>query len=270
MFFRSQPRTPPWAGGVAITGASSGIGAALAEACARRGAGALYLCGRDRARLAEVAAACRAAGAARVQADAVDVTDAAAVAAWLAACDAEVPLTLVFANAGRGTGRESAANVRATFETNLMGVVNTVLPAIDLFRARRAPGQIVLTASISGYPPLMGCPSYSGTKAAVKNWGLALRGFLKQEGIRVNVLCPGFVRSRITARNTCPMPFFMEAPRAARIILDHVARNTGLIAFPWPMRLAVWVLALLPWRLAEALGAALPAKDADNSQRITL
>ena len=255
---------------ILITGASSGIGAAVALECARRGAKALFLCGRDAGRLEAVAADCRAAGVETVRADVVDVTDAQATADWLAACDGVAPLDLVFANAGRGTGRESAENVRATFALNVGGVVNTVLPAIELFRARRAGGQIAITASIAGYAPLPGCPSYAATKAGMKSWGLSLRGFLRPEGIKVNVVCPGFVRSRLTDRNTCPMPFFMEAPKAARIIVDRVARNVGLIAFPWPMRLAVWSLSLLPWRLSEFIGSLLPAKNADNAQGITL
>ena len=99
----------------------------------------------------------------------------------------------------------------------------------------------------------------------MKNWGLSLRGLLRREGIRVNVVCPGFVRSRITDANTCPMPFFMEADKAARIILDRVERNVGLIAFPWPMRLGAWFLAALPWRLAEAIATRLPEKNGDNA-----
>ena len=255
---------------ILITGASSGIGAAVAEECARRGAKAMFLCGRDAGRLADVAERCREAGAAEVRADVVDVTDSKATEDWIAACDAAAPLGLVFANAGRGTGRESAENVRATFALNVGGVVNTVLPAIERFRARKAGGQIAITASIAGYAPLPGCPSYAATKACVKSWGLSLRGFLRPEGIKVNVICPGFVRSRLTDCNTCPMPFFMEAPKAARIIVDGVARNVGLIAFPWPMRLAVWGMSLLPWRISEAVGALLPAKNADNTQGITL
>jgi len=261
----------PYAGkAVLITGASSGIGAALAVEFARRGTAVLFLCGRDRARLDETAAACRAAGAARVRADSLDVTDAAATEAWIRACEAESPLGLVFANAGRGTGRETAENVRATFALNFGGVANTVLPAIEIFRARGEGGQIAITASIAGYAPLPGCPSYAATKAGVKAWGLSLRGFLRREGIRVNVVCPGFVRSRLTDKNTCPMPFFMEAPKAARIIVARLARNTGLIAFPWPMRLAVWFLSILPWRLSEAVGSLLPEKNGDNSNGITL
>lgn len=255
---------------ILITGASSGIGEAIAVECARRGAKTLFLCGRDAPRLAAVADACRAAGAETVKADVVDVTDAQATASWIAKCDSTAPLELVFANAGRGTGRETPENVRATFALNVGGVVNTVLPAIECFRARKTGGQIAITASIAGYAPLHGCPSYAATKAGMKSWGLSLRGFLRAEGIKVNVICPGFVRSRLTDRNTCPMPFFMEAPKAARIILDRMARNVGLIAFPWPMRLGVWLLSLLPWRLAECIAALLPEKNADNSQGITL
>jgi len=243
----------------AITGASSGIGAALAEAAAKRG-DRLSLCGRDRARLDAVAERCRALGA-TVRADVLDVTDEAATRQWLESCDADAPLDRVFANAGVSTGEETEENARRTFAVNVGGTVNTVLPAIEIFR-RRAPrgGQVVITSSIAGYGPLKSCPSYSATKSCVKTWGLSLRAALANEGIRVSVVCPGFVRSRITDRNTCPMPFFMEAPKAAEVILRRSARNAGLIAFPWPMRLASWGLSVLPHRLNELLGRFLPKK----------
>jgi short-subunit dehydrogenase len=251
---------------VLITGASSGIGEALARACAARG-DRLFLCGRDRARLEAVADACRAAGA-TVRADVVDVADEGAMRGWIASCDAESPLGRVFANAGVGTGVEDEANVRRTFATNVGGVVNTVLPAVEAFRRRGAGGQVVITSSIAGYGPLESCPSYSATKACVRTWGLALRGMLRPEGIGVSVVCPGFVRSRITDRNTCPMPFFMEADRAARIILGRADRNVGLIAFPWPMRLATWALSALPFRLNEWVNRLLPAKVAAGRPKV--
>lgn len=94
----------------------------------------------------------------------------------------------------------------------------------------------------------------------MKTWALALRGMLKKEGIWVSAICPGFVRSGITARNTCPMPFFMEADEAARIILKHADKNTGLIAFPWQMRLATWLLSILPFRVNEIINTLLPEK----------
>lgn len=246
---------------VLITGASSGIGEAVAVECARRGAKRIFACGRDAARLGAVADRCRALGA-TVDARTVDVADESAMREWIRECDASSPIEVVYANAGIGTGREDEANVRRTFAVNVGGCLNTVLPAVECFR-KRGDGrrQVVITASIAGYAPLSTCPSYAGSKAAVKNWGLSLRGMLAREGIRVNVVCPGFVRSRITDRNTCPMPFFMEADKAARIIVGRVERNVGLIAFPWPMRLATWLLSAMPWRLAEFVAGMLPEKS---------
>lgn len=236
-----------------ITGASSGIGEALAYASASRG-DSLYLCGRDAARLEAVASTCRAKGAPRVSAAVLDVADARAVETWLKAIDG--PIDRVFANAGVSTGEETERNVRNTFAINVGGCVNTVLPAIEL-----KAHHIILTASIAGYGPLKACPSYSATKACVKTWGLSLRGYLAPKGIKVSVVCPGFVRSRITDRNTCPMPFFMEADEAAEVILRRVERNVGLIAFPWPMRFATWFLASLPYRINELINTLLPKKS---------
>ena len=236
-----------------ITGASSGIGEALAIASAKRG-DRLFLCGRDKTRLDGVAERCRNLGA-TVTADVVDVADENAARRWIESCDDLSHLDRVFANAGVATGEESEENVRRTFAINVGGTVNTVMPAI----ARKA-GHIILTASIAGYGPLKSCPSYSATKSCVKTWGLSLRGMLAPKGIKVSVICPGFVRSRITDKNTCPMPFFMEAPAAAELILRRVDSNVGLIAFPWPMRFATWLLASLPFRLNEFINRFLPKK----------
>lgn len=248
---------------VLITGASSGIGEALALACAERG-DTLFFCGRDQGRLDDVAARCRAAGAAGVHAERLDVTDEQVMRDWLLRCDAIAPLERVFSNAGVGTGIEDERNVRATWAINVGGSLNVVLPAIDIFRngQPRRRRQILITASIAGYGPLSSCPAYSGSKAAMKTWALALRGMLRPEGIQVSAICPGFVRSRITDRNTCPMPFFLEADKAARIILRRADRNVGLIAFPWPMRLATWLLSILPFRVNELINALLPEKTA--------
>lgn len=256
-----------YADNILITGASSGIGEALALECARRGAKRLFLCGRDAGRLEGVAVRCRAEGA-DVRAEVLDVADEAAVRAWVNACDAQAPLELVFSNAGIGTGVEDEANIRRTFATNVTGNLNVVLPTLARFRAApkgRARRQVVITASLAGYAPLSTCPAYAATKAAMKAWALSFRRPLAREGIRMNVVCPGFIRSRITDRNTCPMPFFMEADRAARIILDRVDRNVGLIAFPWPMRLATWFLSICPWWLAAFISGILPEKNADAS-----
>lgn len=270
MFSGKRPET------VLITGASSGVGEALAIECARRGVSNIFICGRNSERLAAVVKRCKeeAHDAAVIDGRVVDVTDAAATREWIEACDRVAPLEVVFSNAGIGTGIENEENIRKTFATNVGGGLNVILPAIELFRRNPvgADGkprrrQIVITASIAGYAPLSTCPSYAGTKAAMKSWGLSMRGMLKREGIWVNVVCPGFIRSRITDRNTCPMPFFMEADRAARIILDRVDRNIGLIAFPWPMRFGVWLLSVFPWRLSEAISGLFPEKTSSGKCR---
>jgi len=249
-----------------ITGASSGIGEALALECARRG-DSLFICGRNALRLAAVEARCRALlpDWAFVHAKVLDITDLDATAAWLRECDAAAPLERVFSNAGIATGSETDTNVRATFATNVTANMNVVLVALELMRRRKAANpachaQILITASIAGYSALPTCPAYSATKSCMKTWALALRGMLGREGIMVSAICPGFVRSRITDRNTCPMPFFMEADKAARIILRRAARNAGLIAFPWPMRLAAWLLSCAPQCIAEFISRALPPK----------
>ena len=229
-----------------ITGSSSGIGEALAVECAKEGGATLFLCGRDAARLAGVAERCRTLGAS-VHARVLDVTRREDVRAWLEECETISPPERVFSNAGIGTGEETEENVRRSFAVNIGGNLNVVLPMIDLMRKRpQGMKHIIITSSIAGYAPLKACPAYSAEKACLKTWGLALRGRLKKDGIKVSVVAPGFVRSRITDRNTCPMPFFMEADKAARIILRRVERNVALIAFPWPMRFAVWLASLLP------------------------
>ncbi len=249
---------------VLITGATSGIGEALALEYATRGAKNIFICGRDEARLADVAKRCSLENVA-VHPSILDVTDEVAVRSWILACDALAPLDLVVANAGIGSADETEAAIRRLFDTNVVGVINTVFPALDVFSDETTVGlrkrrQIAIVSSITGYHGLPSCPAYSASKACVKAWGAGLRGRYSREGIWVNVICPGFVRSRITDRNTCPMPFFMEAGKAARIIARRLERNVGLITFPWQMRFAIWFISMLPDCISMAIFERLPEK----------
>jgi short-subunit dehydrogenase len=246
---------------ILITGASSGIGRVLALRYARPGA-RLALSGRDSARLAEVHAACVAKGA-DVAAETIDVADRTAMEAWIARADAARPLDLVVANAGisasTGGGGETEDQARAIFAVNFEGVVNTVWPALRALRPRRA-GQIAIVASLAGYRGLPGAPAYAASKAAVKAWGEGLRGWLKPEGISVNVVCPGFVTTRMTAQNRFPMPFLMSAEQAAAIIARGLARDRARISFPWPTAFLTWLFAALPPAWTDPLFARLPRK----------
>lgn len=248
---------------ILITGASSGLGAALAAEYAGPDR-MLTLGGRNAERLGAVAAACRKQGA-DVHAEAVDVEDKDAVRDWIERADARTPLDLVIANAGisagTGGGGESETQARDIFATNMAGVLNTLHPALDLMRIRRK-GQLAIVSSIAGYRGMPGAPAYSASKAAALAYGEALRGDLKREGIGVSVICPGFVKTPMTDLNPFPMPFLMPAEKAARIIRRGLIRNRALITFPWPMRLAAWWMRVLPSGVVTYLLSGLPEKSA--------
>ena len=248
---------------VLISGASSGIGEALANYYAENGAEYLFICGRNAERLEKVKSECAQKGA-QVFAEVLDVADRSAVERWVKQSNETAPLNLVIANAGTGTANETSDSILRTFDTNVNGVVNTVLPALEAFKSRSEQDDddkvVAIVSSMAGYHGLPTCPAYSASKACVKAWGEALRPVLKRDGIQVNVICPGFVRSRITDQNTCPMPFFMEAPKAAEIIASGIEKNKGIIAFPWPLRLAVWLVSILPNCVSDFIYGKLPPK----------
>ena len=247
---------------ILLTGASSGIGEALALYYAsQKETENIFICGRNEQRLMAVKKACEQKGKAVIHAKVLDIADKSATEKWVTEAEKTAHLNLVFANAGVATLEETPENIYNTFNINVFGVLNTITPAIEFYKKRKDKDKIIaITASIAGYHGLPTCPSYSATKACVKAYGEALRGALLSDHIQVNVICPGFVKSRITDKNTCPMPFFMSAEKAAQIIAERIDQNVGLIAFPWPMRLGVWALSILPNRLSDFIYAKLPHK----------
>ena len=248
---------------ILITGASSGIGEALARRYARGGR-QLFLGGRNEERLEGVAAACRSAGAG-VEAKVQDVTDRNAMATWIAACDAVAPLDLAIANAGisAGTGGdegETEAQARKIFAVNLDGTLNTLFPAIERMRPRRR-GQVAVMSSLAAFRGFPGAPAYCASKAAVRVWAESLRPELAREGIGVSVICPGFVESRMTAVNDFHMPLLMSAEKAAGIVERGLERGKARIAFPLRLYAGVWLLAALPPGWTDAAMNRLPKKS---------
>jgi short-subunit dehydrogenase len=225
-----------------ITGASSGIGAALARRLARPDR-RLTLLGRDTARLRAVAAGC----SGTTETISVDVTDAAAMAAVIDSAFATAPVDLVVANAGISGG-----DAQTLMAINVQGVVNTVEPAIPHWRAQ-GQGQLALMSSLASFRGLPNAPAYCASKAAVRLYGEGLRGKLGRIGIRVSVLCPGFIATPLTANNPFPMPFLLTAEAAAERIVRGLAQNRARIAFPrrlyWPTLLG----SLLPQALTDPL-----------------
>jgi len=252
---------------ILITGASSGIGEALALEYADRGV-FLALSGRDGKRLAAVGRKCKAKGA-EVEIKTLDVTDVEAMASWIADIAAKRPLDLAIANAGisagTGGGGESEEQARQVFSINLGGVLNTVFPTIKIMQAQSDTrdgkrGQIALMSSLAAFRGFPGAPAYCASKAAVKVHGEALRGELHHYGIGVTVICPGYVRSRLTEKNKFPMPLLMDSERAARIIRRGLARNRARIAFPWRMYFLAWLFSTLTPGLLDPLLRRLPKK----------
>lgn len=254
---------------ILITGASSGIGAALACHYARASV-TLDLAGRDPARLAAVAEACRARGAV-VAMQLLDVVERDSVAAWIAAAEARAPVDLVIANAGisGGTGgvrvedglAESRAQMDAILEANVQGLVNSVTPALRAMAAR-GRGQVALMSSLASFRGFPGAPAYCASKAWVRVWAEGLRPEYAARGVAVNVICPGYVRSAMTDRNDFPMPFLLEADRAAAIIADGLARNRACIVFPRPLYWILRLFAALPEPLLDRIMRRLPRKAA--------
>ena len=246
---------------ILITGASSGIGEALALEYATEGV-TMVLVGRDLDRLDSVAAKCRDAGA-EVRLATIDVTEGTFFAQWLEGVDSMTPVDLVIANAGisGGTsgGGEPDEQVRRIFAVNVDGVFNTVHPLIPRMAERRR-GQIAVMSSLAAFRGFPGAPAYCASKAAIKSYGESLRGSLSADGIEVSVICPGFIKTPMTAVNPFKMPFLMEAGRAARIIKRGLARNKARIAFPFLSYFVAWLTGALAPSLTDAFLNRAPKK----------
>ena len=243
-----------------ITGASSGIGAALAARYAREGA-VLGLCARRLAPMQALLASLGSEGACYP----VDVTDAASLQA--AAADFTkrfgVP-DVVIANAGIGAGTltENAEDLpafRRIMDTNVLGMVVTFQPFVEPMRAR-ASGTLVGIASVAGFRGLPGGGAYSASKAAAITYLESLRVELHGSGVSVVTICPGYVRTPLTAQNRYRMPFLIDADDAARRMARVIAAQRRFAVIPWRMGLVGVVLRALPRWLFDRLFARAPRK----------
>jgi NADP-dependent 3-hydroxy acid dehydrogenase YdfG len=232
---------------ILITGAAGGIGAALARVYAAAGVH-LFLGDTNAQGLADLAVECRARGA-EAHWTQVDVTDKAAMAAWIKAADETQPLDLVVMLAGvsygSATQEETPAETRRTFAINVDGMLNTIEPVLPLFRQRQR-GQLALMSSHGASRGMPIAPSYSATKAAIRVYGEGLQAWLRRENIFVTIIIPGFVKTPMTDRNEFFMPFRVSAARAAKIIQRGLARGRPRICFPHPINVAVYIMSLLP------------------------
>lgn len=246
-----------------ITGASSGIGRALALEYARDGV-RLALSGRNQERLNDVAALCAKMGA-DVSTHVVDVTSQKDMLRLGERLNKDVPLDLVIANAGisGGTGSdpdgESVDQIRDIYGVNVYGVINTIEAALPSMLAANK-GQIAIMSSLAGFQGWAGAPAYSSSKAAVRTLGEGLHGSLKDRNVHVSVICPGFVETPMTAINPFRMPFIISAEKAARIIVEGLEKRKVRIAFPLIPYLFAGFLGIMPPSWSALLLPKFPSK----------
>lgn len=238
---------------ICITGATGALGSALALEYAAPGI-QLTLHGRKDEALRRLAEQCEAKGA-YVSTKKLDLRQREALRQWTGELCVNGAPDLVIANAGRNTNigpgaeGEPFSEVEALVDVNLlatMALVDGVLPAMR----KRGSGQIALVSSLASYYGLPTTPAYCATKAALRTWGTSLRGWLQSEGIRINVVLPGYVSSPMCDAMPGPKPFLWQPDRAARVIRRGLERNWARISFPFPLNLGIWGLSVLPACLA--------------------
>lgn len=234
---------------ILITGASGAIGGALAVAYARPGV-ELILHGRDQIKLKYTALLCKR-QAAVVSCHLLDLTQLDQIAPWAEQVLRDGAVDLLIANAGVNNGLgadgspEAWPDVSRLIDLNLkanMALVDAFLPAMR----GRGQGQIALISSLAGYFGLPHTPAYCASKAGLKAYGESLRGWLSTQGIKVNVVMPGFVASDMCNAMPGPKPFRWPPERAARVIAQGLAKDKARISFPFPLNLGTWFLAILP------------------------
>jgi short-subunit dehydrogenase len=245
---------------VFITGASSGLGHALAALYASRGA-TLGLTARNAAALDAIKAALPAPSSVY----ALDVRDDAALRAAAADFIARhgVP-DLVIANAGVSVGTDPANAgdlrvLREVIDTNVIGAANTFQPFIEPMRGAGA-GVLAGIASIAGYRGLPGGSAYSASKAALIAYLESVRVELHGSGVSVVTVAPGYIATPMTARNPYRMPFILTAEEAALRIAHLIARRRSYAVIPWPMAIVARLLRLMPNAVYDRVFAHAPRK----------
>lgn len=242
---------------IAITGASAGLGAALARAYAGPGRH-LHLFARRVAALDDVASSCRDRGA-RVVATSCDVTDHDALRAALLRADDGAPVDLFIANAGIFDGhRPDATGEPLASQLHQVGVnLTATIAAVDAMAQRmcsRRSGRIAIVSSLAALHALADAPAYTASKAGIAAYGEALREHLLDHGVGVSIIYPGHIDTAQIAGHVGALPQLLSADAAAARIVAGLEKGRGSIAFPRRLHWLIRAGRLVPWRLRALLG----------------
>jgi short-subunit dehydrogenase len=238
-----------------LTGASSGIGEALALELARRGAH-LALTARRGDLLSQLCGEIQRQGG-TAQPYPADVCDEATLRQTVASIETQLgPIDMVIANAGTHTPSDpvnfNGAEYKNIMNLNFGGTINTVEAVLPKMLARGA-GRVVAVASLAGMRGLPTAAAYGASKAAMINFFESARFHVRRKGIGVTIVNPGFVKTPLTDKNEFRMPFLIDSPRAARIIADGLERERNEISFPFPFNWIVKSGRFLPHPLYQWL-----------------
>lgn len=245
-----------------ITGASGGIGRALALAYARPGA-TLVLWGRNPQRLDEIARLCESRGT-RIVTKEVDLTDGRAALASFREDDTATPFDTVILCAGLSDMKKASEKTEQAEMVLELGLVNYATPAAlamaaaDRMQARQG-GAIALIGSVAAFHDLPFAAGYGGSKAGLARFASSARIALAPLGVRVSLIAPGFVDTAMSRRIIGPRPFLVSPDSAARHIMDAIAENRAEVVFPWPFRVLRLIDRLTPYRLRAAIMSRLSA-----------
>jgi short-subunit dehydrogenase len=239
---------------IAITGASGGLGGALALEYAAPGI-TLVLHGRDVSRLRKVSIACEAAGATVISCMA-DLRDSEVFMSRFAAAISPTALDLLIINAGTSNAAdgdgEKWEDIARVIDVNLRGALATLACSLPALR-RSSHGQVALISSLAARVGMPVTPTYAATKAALSNYGDAMRALLAPQGIALSVVCPGFVDTPMSRRFPSGKPFMLPPADAAHRIRLGLSRNQARICFPQALNFALWFLAAIPAPLAQVI-----------------
>jgi short-subunit dehydrogenase len=244
---------------ILITGANSGIGASLALEYASSNI-KLFLIARNEKRLKEIAKKCQEKGS-QTEIYAIDVREKHKIEKYFTKISQTNKIDLVIANAGISAATisdiEEEDQIEELIDVNIKGLLNFINPAQRIMMQQKF-GQIALMSSLASFKSVAGSESYSASKAYVRIFGEGLRLKLAKFNIKINVICPGYIKTPLTDLNNFPMPFLMNSSKAAKIIKKGLDKNKSRIAFPWQLYNLILLITFLPIKLSDYIFSRLP------------